>query len=188
MIGDIIGIVTFQSRRHAEDQHRATEPGPQRHKGERRDRPLRLHQPSGRRQAQAVEQFVHDAEVPVQDPAPEGCRRRGRHERRQVPDGAKQGNAPNTGIQQQGNEEAADQRQRNTQGAVVDRLGQRFPEEAVVEQLPVIGQSNPFRRFDEVVLGEAQVERIDDRIRSEDQQAEDGWRCHEVSIDGLPAP
>ncbi|MNN37860.1 hypothetical protein D3C81_1518270 [compost metagenome] len=74
-------------------------------------------------------------------------------------------------MKQQREPQRQQQLRRYAEEGELQRDHHRFPEQIVPEHLGVVGESNEFGRVDNVVVGEAVVERCHNRIQGEHQEA-----------------
>ena len=109
------------------------------------------------------EQVVQEAIAWVEDEEPEDRRGDGRQEVWQVEGDTEEAHPLEAAIEQKRQREADDQHEGHTDQDQPERVTERRLEHRVVDELGVVGQTDPAGGGEQIVVGEADVERGQDR-------------------------
>ena len=111
-----------------------------------------------------------------------------RDQRREVEDGAEEADAALRARQHDGDAEGEDDLERNHDRAEPEGVLDRRPDLRVgAEQVAVVGETDPARRVEEVVVGEREVHAHHERVAEEDGEAEQPG-AHEEQHGAASAP
>ncbi len=110
-----------------------------------------------------------------------------RDDRGQVEDGAIDGHLWQRLVHRQGQPHRHDHPDRHRQRRVVERVVERRPEELVVEEVPVVAETDPLRLTESGVVGEADAQGIEDRVDQKGEEAEDPRTDEEETDDEVAA-
>lgn len=179
-----------QAGRHAlqarQEQNHSRAGRPQRHDDERVQRGARVHQPGRAGNAEPGQHVIEQADLRIENPVPKQRHRHPGDHARKIHRRPEEPPQRQLLMQQQRKSERQQQLDRHADEGVAERDRHGLPEQIVVEHLDVVGETDEFGRVDNVVVGEAVVQRCQDRIQGKNHEADKPGRDEQIHVERLP--